>query len=307
MVVISRYSVCCEFGRLKAVLLCRPHPYIKNITDPQAVLHAKKIDYAAILKEYEQIVKVYKKFNIKVFFINIPLQYLGDKMALYNIMFTRDIFFMTPRGAIVSRMSSVVRRGEVSHAQRTLQNLGIPVCKIIDGEGTFEGADALWVNKKLVMLAVGNRTNRAGFLQVQKQLGKDDIKCMPVSAPPGVLHLLGALQFIDSDTALAREELIGLEILDFLERAKIKVSLIPDSTEIRKRHALNFVIISPRKIIMPKGCPRTKRLYERLGIKVAAELAVSELVNAGGGLACATGILARRRTNYTFAPPLAGL
>lgn len=291
--MLLKYCVFSEFGRLKAVLLCRPHAVINNLNNPKSVLHERKIDYAVMVKEYEQIIKVYKKFNISVFFINIPAQYEGHKMALYNIMFTRDLFFMTQRGAIISKMASRVRSGEPCYVRNTLQNLGIPIRGIIAGKAVFEAADALWVNNKLVMVALGNRTNMEGFRQLKELLSSDSIECVGLPAPAGVLHLLGALQFVDSGLALVRKELIGGEINNFLKKNKIKIIPIPENSEIRENHAMNFVAISPKKIIMPKGCPRIRSLCQRQGIKIAAEVDISQLINAGGGLACASGILAR--------------
>jgi hypothetical protein len=44
---------------------------------------------------------------------------------------------------------------------------------------------------------------------------------------------------------------------------------------------------------MPAGCPETRRTFEDAGIEVAGEIRITELLQGAGGLACATGILAR--------------
>ena len=83
------------------------------------------------------------------------------------------------------------------------------------------------------------------------------------------------------------------EILKLLKDKKIKIISVPESIEITEKHAMNFVVIAPRTIIMPRGCPEAKKLYEDVGINIGEEVDVAHYCNAGGGLACATGILAR--------------
>jgi N-dimethylarginine dimethylaminohydrolase len=290
---MPHYRVDSEYKPLKAVLLCRPQPQIQAIACPADVLHSGKIDHAEISREYDELVKVYKKFKIKVFFIS-PRKIKGtDDSYIFNLIYVRDLFFMTTRGAILSKMAIEVRRDEVRYAKRALGAIDAPVRGSIQGSATFEGADALWVNSRLAVVGVGNRTNTAGFSQIKKELSRDGIQCVCVPAPKASIHLLGALQLVDSDLALARIDLISPVIPKFLKKNKIEVVNIGESDEVAKKQAMNFVTIAPRKIIMPAGCPRTKKIYERSGIKVAAEVEAEELVKGAGGLACATGILTR--------------
>jgi arginine deiminase len=46
-------------------------------------------------------------------------------------------------------------------------------------------------------------------------------------------------------------------------------------------------------VIKAAGCPGLKKLYEKAGLSVAAEIRITQLINGAGGIACATGILAR--------------
>jgi len=283
-----------EYKPLEAVLLCRPHPKIENVDNPKKALHLAKINYAIIEKEFEQIIKLYKKLKIKVFFIDPFKIESSDEGCVLNLIFTRDHFFMTPAGAIMARMFSDIRRSEVKYAERTLKAAGACVRKVIRDSGTFEGADALWVDSRLVIVGVGNRTNPEGFQQIKEELRENHIKCVCVPAPQGVLHLLGALQFIDSDLALIRADLVDPEIINLLKENKIKMIMLSESSEISKKQAMNFVTVAPRTVIMSAGCPHTKKIYEKSGIRIAAETLIPQLVRGGGGLACATG--ARTRT-----------
>lgn len=287
------YRLDSEYKPLKAVLLCRPQIEIGGIACPRDVLHAGKIDYIHFSKEYDDLIKLYKKLKIKVYLVD-PRKIKGtDDRYIFNLIYARDLFFMTPKGAILSKMSEAVRQDEVRYVERALRRRKVFIRKSIQGSATFEGADALWVNGRLVIVGVGKRTNQEGFLQLKEELKRDCVACVSVPAPQSSLHLLGALQFVDSNLVLVRGNLISPGTLELLKRNKIEAANIPENGELTKNEAMNFVTIAPREIIMPAACPRTKKIYERLGIKVAAEAQTAELVKGAGGLACATGILCR--------------
>ncbi len=292
---MTRYFLDSEYRPLKAVLLCRPALQIGNAADPGKFLHLRKIDLAAMEAEFRGIIELYKKLKIKSYLLNSQKMPHSVNQYLFNIMFTRDLFFMTVSGAILSRMASVVRRQEPRYAERELKKIGVRIRKVIQGNATFEGADALWINPRLVAVGVGKRTNHSGFVQFKEELQRDDIQCVGLPAPCATLHLLGALQLVDKNLALVRVGLVKPEIISFLKENKIRIIKIPENNEVRNKQAMNFVTLAPKRIIMPAFCPRTKIIFQRHGIKVAAEIPVTQLINGGGGLACATGILARAR------------
>ena len=282
-----------EYLPLKAVLLCKPCNNTYGDGAPSKILYNKKVDFKIIEKEYSAAVELYRKLKVQIYFIDSGRIQNSDCRYSFNLMFTRDLFFMTSRGAILSSMASGVRRDEVFYAERAFKNNGISIRKIIQGDATFEGADALWVTPRVVAVGVGNRTNDAGFKQIEGELRKDGVKCVYLPAPRGSIHLLGALQFLDKGLALVRTGLVIPEIVSFLKQSGIKFIEISENAEVKEKQALNFVTIAPKKIIMPAGCPGTKKILKRYGIEVIAEVSVSQFINAGGGLACASGILSR--------------
>lgn len=287
---LCHYFVNSEYKPLRAVLMYKPGPEIEALDKPLDVLHIRNIDYRTMGKEYDEIIKLYEKLKINVYLIDTRN---AKNSHLFNIMYTRDLLFMTPGGAILSSMKHNTRSNEVRYAERTLKGIDIPIRKVIEPAGTFEGADALWVNKGMVLTGVGNRTNVDGFFQLKDELKTQGIDCVSVPAPRGTQHLLGALQFVDSKLALARADLIDLEAIDFLKKNKIKIIELHENKEVREKQALNIVIIAPRKIIMPADCPATKKIYENHGIRVVGEVKISQLINGGGGLSCATAIITR--------------
>ena len=78
-----------------------------------------------------------------------------------------------------------------------------------------------------------------------------------------------------------------------LKAKRYAIVAVPETEEVSRRQGMNIVTIAPRTVIMPSGCPGLKALYLKAGLTIAAEVEISQLVNGAGGLACATGILAR--------------
>ena len=83
------------------------------------------------------------------------------------------------------------------------------------------------------------------------------------------------------EAADACDARVGLELLE-----------LPESEEVVRRGAMNFVTLAPGHLVMPSGCPVTRGLYRSWGLKVD-ELEVSEYLKAAGALGCLTGILER--------------
>ncbi|NVN98077.1 MAG: hypothetical protein HXX17_02060 [Geobacteraceae bacterium] len=281
-----------EYQKLSSVLLYKPSATIANHPAPAKIQHFAAINHEKLTDELHVLIERFSASEVDVTLIEQPVE--PDDPANYNMMFCRDLLFMTPQGAILASMANSIRRGEVIHAEKALARAGIPLLHRISGNGRFEGADALWINERLVAVGVGNRTNSEAFGQIRKVLALQGVKAVLLASTQNrTQHLLGSLQIVDRDLALVREEIISAEVMEFLANQGFRVVPIPENPEIRSRQAMNIVTIAPSKIFMTAGCPQTKTLYEKAGIEVAAELHISQLINGAGGLACATGTLAR--------------
>src|SRR5512143_2381981 len=286
-----------EYEKLGAVMLYRPGPEIGNHPDPPLVQHLAPIDYAALTLEFRDIIRAYEARGISVHLID-PAPLSEDRQYLFNMMYCRDLLFMTPEGAILSKMANPTRSSEVLYAARTLERQGVAVLHAVSGNGRFEGADAIWVGENLVMIGVGSRTNEEAFDQIKGVLRKIDVGCIAVPyRATRTQHLLGAVQIVDKDLALVRHELVDREVLSALEEHNFRMLKVPENREVRTRQAMNIVTIAPRTILMTNQCPETKDLFLQAGLTVAAELELTQLMNGAGGLACATGIISRDSRN----------
>jgi N-dimethylarginine dimethylaminohydrolase len=211
-----------------------------------------------------------------------------------NLMFVADLLFMTPEGAIVGRPASTVRAGEERFVSRRLAELGIPILRSVRGRGTFEGADAAWVDPETVLVATALRTNAEGSSQVTALLQAMGVAVVPVGLPYGSMHLMGVLRFVDRDLAIGWPGRVPYAAVEALRARGHTVLFLPDEEEAKRGMALNFVTLGPRWILMPAGNPVTQAFYEAAGITCHV-LEVHDLMKAAGGIGCLTGVLERQR------------
>jgi N-dimethylarginine dimethylaminohydrolase len=282
-----------EFKKLTSVLLYKPGVEIENYPDTEKIQHNHKIDHKKISAEFDNTIDTFRSLGIHVILID-PSPINDDRWYLYNMMYCRDLLFMTPQGAILSNMFADIRKEEVKYAERMLRKNNIPILHTISGNGRFEGADALWINDKSVVIGVGNRTNEDAFDQIKSVLQKMNVSCVSLpSYQTKTQHLLGTVQLVDKDMVLIRHEITDKNVIRFFEKQNYTVVRVPENTEVTSKQAMNIVTVSPRNIIMTANCPETKMIFENAGLKIAAELELTQLINGAGGLACATGIISR--------------
>jgi N-dimethylarginine dimethylaminohydrolase len=276
-----------EYLPLRKVLLHRPGAEIAvSQTDFNAAQMLAPLDLGLAQAQHDAMAQAYRDNGVEV----IGLGHPGAPTP--NQMFMADVFVMTPAGAIVARPASVVRAGEERWAARAIAGLGMPIVASIGGHGTFEGADLTWVTPSLALVARGVRTNDEAFAQIKAILGVVGAEAVQVDLPFGTMHLMGNLRLVDADLAIGWPTRLPHRAVDALKANGYRMVWIPDEEEAKVGYALNFVILGPRKILMPANCPVTQAFYEALGI-TCVTVDISELGKAAGSAGCLTGILRR--------------
>lgn len=286
-----------EWGALQTVLLTLPDPEWPQPPDWNAIQYLDSVDFQALRAELVEYGRVLSRAGITVLTRELDT-------ALYNGIFTRDQFIMTPEGAIVARMGSTPRRGEERWISADLTAQGIPILATVRGSGCFEGADALWLNANLVAIGIGNRTDREGARQISRTLGELAVSTALVPLPRSVQHLLGLLQIVAPGLAAVRSSIAPPELLELLDKEGFDLVDIPETRSVQLGQAMNFVVVDERRVVMVRDRPDIESLLAAAGISVVATVHCTELIKAAGGLACATGIVSRRiaRTPPRHAP-----
>jgi N-dimethylarginine dimethylaminohydrolase len=276
-----------ECGKLHAVLLKSPGAEIDLVDDvDEAQMRARLIPELA-RQQHRDLVDAYERHGIAVHLIR------NGRTDKPNSLFVRDLMLMTPEGAIVARPASTVRAGEERFVAETLANLGVPILLTVHGRGTFEGADVSWVNRDLCFLAEGLRTNREGADQVERTLLEIGVKeVIRVGLPWGTMHLDGMLNFLDRDLAAIWPRRTPFKIVDSLRHRGFRFIEIENEEEAQNQLSLNFVALQPGEILMPAGGNCARSLFEEAGV-TCHTVEIGELIKAGGGIHCMTGLLKR--------------
>jgi N-dimethylarginine dimethylaminohydrolase len=275
-----------EWSRLRAILLHRPGDELAASADFNAVNMLEPLDLARAQAQHDTMARAYREAGVAVHYAE------PAPAPLPNQMFMADLFFMTPEGAILARPASEVRAGEERIAARQLAALGVPIVRSVSGRGTFEGADAMWLDQQTVILGRGLRTNDQGAAQVATVLREMGVTTIVVDLPFGTMHLMGMLRIVDRDLAIAWPLRLAHRGVDALRERGFRVAFLPDGPEIRRGFAFNFVTLGPREVLMAAENPATQTFYEQLGI-TCRTTPVDELGKAAGAIGCLTGVLGR--------------
>jgi arginine deiminase len=280
-------GVCDEWTTLRRVLLHRPGGELTGLTDPGANLMLAAPDPAAAAAQHDALAAAYRNAGIQV-------EYVAPAATPPpNQMFVADLVFMTPEGAIVGRPAAAARAGEERWVARRLADLGIPILRSVAGEGTFEGADALWLDPATVLLGRGLRTNAAGAAQVAATLAEIGVRALPVDLPHGAMHLMGQIRILDQDLAYVWSGAVPWTAIEALRDRGYAVHFFPSETEAVAGAANNYVTLGPRRILMPAGNPATAGALAEAGVECST-VEIGGLVKAAGAVACLTGVLERK-------------
>ncbi len=282
----DNWSVTSEIGRLRAVLMHSPGREIENITDPAAVYFRDFIDVEKARWEHEQLVKTYRENGVKVHLIE------ETDSTCPNAMYCHDLILGTPEGVIVTRPGIKIRQKEVKYAAQTASSLGIPIVKTIHGEGIFDGACVVWVDRETVIAGTGSRCNQAGLKQISDTFADMGVKnIITLSIARNQNHLDGFLSIVDRHLVVTYPYITPHIVYEELEKRGFDFVEIP-SFEEKINFAANSVALEPGKIIMPLGAPRTAEMLREKGVEVI-ELDLDEIKKGGGSVHCLTAFLKR--------------
>ncbi len=280
-------GTCSETNTLLEVLLVRPTREMFPQTVPDDFLFVDWPKIEILEQQSTAIANFYQAQGVTVHWVK------SNPALLPNFIYQRDLFLMTPEGAVLSRPASAQRAAEARFTAMALSELAIPILATPRRDEVFEAADVLWLANDCVMIGVGLRTNQAAATFLTRLLREVGIDAVRVNLPSGIQHLLGIVNLVDHDLAVVRSDKATADLLDILRNAHIETIPCDPDEEIVDRLGMNFVAIGPRRIVMPGGCPNLRRRLMNSGISVH-EIDISEYLKGAGGLGCLTGIIRRQ-------------
>ncbi|MBI1800623.1 MAG: amidinotransferase [Chloroflexi bacterium] len=276
-----------EVGALRAVMLRRPGKEIERVTDPAEWRWLDVMDPVKARAQFDNLADIYRRHGARVVLVE---EMREDRP---NALFMRDSVFMTPEGAIVARHAMPFRRGEERYAALTLARHGVPIVRTVTGTGTFEGACAMWVDRRTVILGTGVRCNAEGARQVSEALrGMGVEEIIPFQIPYGHAHVDGLMNMLDYNLCMIFPWQVPHDVVMALRKRGYEILEAPSLDEIKNGSALNWVALGPRKVVFPAGNPRTRDLLESKDVDVI-EVDVSEIRKGWGAIHCMSVFLKR--------------
>ncbi|MDA8344526.1 MAG: arginine deiminase family protein [Thermaerobacter sp.] len=277
-----------EVGRLRAVLMHRPGPELEIVTPDtyQDLLFDAPIHHGRFREQFDALVEMYRSLGVAVHLVE------GQRLDRPNAVYVRDLYTMTPEGAILARPATRQRRGEERAVASTLAGLGVPILKTVNAQATYEGSNVMWLDRTTCLLGTSSRTNGAGADQVEHELRNLGVESViRVAVPYGQIHVDGFISMVDKKTAVISPWLVTWDLRRWLLDRGFTLIVATNLDEVG-RLGTNFVCVEPRKVIMAAGFPETRGLLEANGIE-AVEVEIDEILRGGGAVHCMTGFLKR--------------
>lgn len=243
--------------------------YCKGATPPDLLL---------MKKQHDEMTAALKSEGAEVIFLD------NQETTWTNRLFTRDVALITPNGAILSRLSSYFRQGEIPIIQKTLANLGMPILGTIQGEGMAEGGSFIVLDEKTAIIGRSVRVNQAGIEQVRYLLSLQGIELFVIDIPVDKIHLDEVFLMLDIKKALVDTGAVPHWFVQILHEKGIQIIEVDPEDPLLTN---NCLAVAPGCVLFPAKGKRTAKKIRENGIRVI-EVDVSEINKMGGGIHCAT-------------------
>ena len=262
----------------------------KNINTSDISSHRKYIAFFAFFTLIPSL--LISIFSLFLFSFGIEKYFLTtNESTSIDSIYTHDPFVITNNGAVLCNMGKVNRVSEIKAFKEFLIEMEIPILGEITSPGKLEGGDIVWINKRTIAIGIGYRTNKEGVKQLKQILSNTVNQIIPVPlphwrGPNDCLHLISNLSPVDDDLFLIYSRLLPVQFLEELQRYNIELIDVPDKEYYTM--GCNVLAVSPRKVIMLKGNPLTKKMLETKNVEVHTYKGSEISLKGSGGPTCLT-------------------
>lgn len=286
------YGVSSMVAPLRRVAVRRPTALLS--ADHERWHYRRPIEPDRVLDEHAQLVAAMAAAGVEVEWMD------DDPDELADSVFTFDPTFMLPTGALLLRPGKALREPEVHVHERYYRQAGIPIVGRIEAPGTVEGGDLMWMDERTLAVALGTRTDEAGWEQLRDLVAPLGIEARPyvlpaLEDPEACLHLLSVVNPLDVDLALVHRPLLPERLAEDLTSMGYELLDVP-ANEFEASFGLNLNVlpVAPRQCLAIAGFPATHALVRDAGCDVVTFDGEALCVNCEGGPTCLTRPILRR-------------
>lgn len=241
--------------------------------------------FSKSISDYDNFVHLLESFNIEIHYLPQNSNTTPDSI------YTHDPCIVSNKGVILCSMGKDDRRSEVPAIESYFESIDIPILGKIRRPGYLEGGDVVWINEKSVAVGEGYRSNSEGIKQLKSILSDlvDNVISVPLphwNGPLDCLHLMSLLSPIDKDLFLVYPRLLPIPFLRYLTQLKINLIHVPDNEY--ETMGCNVLAVAPKRVIMLKGNPETKKILEKNKVEVHCYDGSEISLKGAGGPTCLT-------------------
>ncbi|HMM40917.1 MAG TPA: arginine deiminase family protein [Thermomicrobiales bacterium] len=279
-------------GRLERVLVYPPVPPGPSVSW-QEFGYLRPLDHDLAVREHAAFRRILSEAGIEVITGEI------DDARLQDGIFPYDPVFTTNAGAVLTRMGKPLREAEVDLAERTMQEIGVPIAGRIAAPGTLEGGDCLWVDATTIAVGRGYRTNESGIRQMREIMAPSGVEVIGYDlphwhGPAECLHLLSMISMIDDDLAVIYKPLMPVALVQLLEERGIEMVEIPD--EEFSTQGCNVLALGPRRCVLLRENTVSAERLRAAGCEVTIYAGDEISHNRTGGPTCLTRPILRQES-----------
>jgi len=190
-----------------------------------------------------------------------------------------DCAIVLPKGAIITRPSSVDRRNETQAVENALSALGIPVIGRIEAPGLLDatdvafGGDTLYVGVPMPGNGLRARSNELGRRGLEAIATAYGLKTVELSLTADVLRLRNVFNFVAHDTVV-----VASECVDIVPLSNLKTVEVPRGEEF----AAGILALGERRVLANLRYRESVAVFRKAKLTVEA-IDLWEFGKAGAG------------------------
>lgn len=274
---------------LKTVLVCPPENAGWNDAARVArwrelgFLHPPEFDIAQ--RQHDELCRQLQAAGAEV--MTLPANPALTPDAIY----AHDVVLPTDYGLIVLNPGKTNRVMESVCQSLLLKSQGIPVLRGMEGPGTAEAGDMVWLNAKTLLIGQGFRTGSGGIRQIRGMLAPHGVEVISAPLPYGAgpescLHLMSLMSMLDEKTMLVDLPWIAVETVQLLQSRGFRFIKIDPSE--RDTLACNVLALGNGRLLAIAENLKTNQRLRAAGFDVRTFPGTELCVNGGGGPTCLT-------------------
>lgn len=265
-------------GVLKQVLVSRPS-FLKPapINEIAKKWESTTLDVEKMEWEHQLFTDAYRSAGVDVV-------YLPSDIDRPNSVFARDFGGCIKEGYVLGKFKHSLREKEHTDYQKRMKELGIPLIAKVEN-GLFEGGDFAFLDESTIAIGMADRTNETGVEEIRTGLEPYGYRILGVPLKPEYLHLDMCFNLVDNHLAIAYEDGLPKEFKQELFRLGIKIITVSEDAIFA--HGCNLQALGNRRVLSLRQNNSLNLALKQQGMTVI-ELAITEILKAGGGPHCMT-------------------